>query len=59
MFSKAIINKDKNTHGIKGFVTSSGPAFLLASSDLLLKVAGLSPCLTFSPEDLKREASII
>ena len=58
MFSKTIINKDKNTHGIKGFVTNSGPAFPLAPLDLLLEVADLSPCLTFSLEDLKREASI-
>ena len=58
MFSKAIINKKIYTHGIKGFVTNSGPAFPLAPSDLLLEVVDLSPCLTFSPEDLKREASI-
>ena len=61
MFSKAIINKKKykqNTYGIKGFVTNSGPTFPLAPSDLLLEVADLSPSLTFSQEDLKREASI-
>ena len=55
MFSKAIINKDKNTQGIKGFVTNSGPAFPLAPSDLLLEVADLSPCLTFSLEDLNKK----
>ena len=59
MFNKAIINKKKyNTYSIKGFVTNSGPTFPLAPSDLLLEVADLSPCLTFSLESLKREASI-
>ena len=58
MFRKAIINKRQNTYGIKGFVTNSGPTFPLVFLDLLLEVAGLSPCLTFSLEDLKREASI-
>ena len=62
MFSKTIINKDKRKYSIKGFVTKSGPAFPLAPSDLLLEVADLSPCLTFSLEGLKkkkeREASI-
>ena len=58
MFSKAIINKNKILTVIKGFVTNSGPAFPLAPSDLLLEVVDLSPCLIFSPEDLKREASI-
>ena len=55
MFSKAIINKNKNTNGIKGFVTNSGPTFPLAPSDLLLEVTDLSPCLTFSLEDLKEK----
>ena len=58
MFSKAIIDKNKILMGLKGFVTNSGPAFPLAPSDLLLEVADLSPCLTFSLEDLKRETSI-
>ena len=46
MFNKAIIDKNKIL------------TFPLAPLDLLLEVADLSPCLTFSLEDLKREASI-
>ena len=40
---------------MKGFVTNSGPTFPLTPSDLLLEEADLSPCLTFSLEDLKKK----
>ena len=40
----------RNTYGIKGLVTNSGPTFPLVPSGLLLEVVDL--------EDLKREVSM-